>query len=235
MDKHKFVPQDIYNIDESGLHTVQKPESVVTGLGTKRVGSVTSAERGELVTVVYGISAAGVVIPPMFIFPRVKYNERFIKEAPNGSTGAARSGGWINEEIFLQYLDHIIKFTRCGKEHKILIIMDNHETHISLSAVDKARENVIVFLTIPPHTSQSYNRWIAPALGLSRRPTTKLWTIGSDHIQQKQLQFMTFLGLRLKPTTKPSLLRISIQDLVVQEYFPTTTKSSQKQSLQLRM
>ena len=153
MDKHKFAPQDIYNIDESGLHTVQKPESVVTGLGTKRVGSVTSAERGELVTVVYGISVAGVVIPPMFIFPRVKYNECFIKEAPNGSTGAARSGGWINEEIFLQYLDHIIKFTRCSKEHKILIIMDNHETHISLSAVDKARENGIVFLTIPPHTS----------------------------------------------------------------------------------
>ncbi|GFR64707.1 tigger transposable element-derived protein 6-like protein [Elysia marginata] len=118
------------------------------GLGTKRVGSVTSAERGELVTVVHGISAAGVVIPPMFIFPRVKYNERFIVEAPNGSTGAARSGGWINEEIFLQYLNHIIKFTRCSKEHKILIIMDNHETDISLSAVDKARENGIVFLTI---------------------------------------------------------------------------------------
>ena len=152
MDKHKFPPQDIYNIGESGLHTVQKPESVVTGLGTERVGSVTTAEKRGI-TVMYGVSAAGVVITPMFIFPRVKYNEPFIKEAPNGSTGAARSGDWINEKIFLQYLDHIIKFTRCSQEHKILIIMDNHETDISLSAVDKARENGIVFLTIPPHTS----------------------------------------------------------------------------------
>ena len=50
MDKYKFEPKDIFNVDESGCHTVQTPGKVVTARGQKQVGSFTSGERGELVT-----------------------------------------------------------------------------------------------------------------------------------------------------------------------------------------
>ena len=46
MDQHKFQAQDIYNLDETGCTTVQKPGNVVAPKGVKQVGSVTSAERG---------------------------------------------------------------------------------------------------------------------------------------------------------------------------------------------
>lgn len=153
MDANRFQPEDIFNCDETGCTTVQRPKQVVTELGRKQVGSITSAERGELVTVVYTVSASGNVIPPLFIFPRVNYKDHFIRGAPPGSVGRATRSGWINEDIFLEYLLHIIKNTRCSPDHKILLIMDNHESHISLKVIDTAKANGIVLLTIPPHTS----------------------------------------------------------------------------------
>ena len=59
MDKYKFAPKDIFNVDESGCQTVQTPGKVVTARGQKQVGSITSGERGELVTLVYTVSATG--------------------------------------------------------------------------------------------------------------------------------------------------------------------------------
>lgn len=153
MDANHFQPEDIFNCDETGCTTVQRPKQVVTEQGRKQVGSITSAERGELVTVVYTVSASGNVIPPLFIFPRVNYKDYFIRGAPPGSVGRATRSGWINEDIFLEYLQHIIRNTRCSPDHKILLIMDNHESHVSLKVIDTAKANGIVLLTIPPHTS----------------------------------------------------------------------------------
>lgn len=58
----------IYNVDETGVTTVQNPKQVVTEKGKKQVGAITSAERGELVTVVCAVNAAGNAVPPMLIF-----------------------------------------------------------------------------------------------------------------------------------------------------------------------
>jgi len=153
IDKYQFTPDDIHNTDESGCTTVQKPKDVVTERGKKQVGSITSAERGELVTIVYTINAAGNVLPPMFIFPRKNYRDHFIRGGPVGSVGCAAQSGWINEELFCQYLKHVIRHTRCTVDRKILLILDNHESHISLQAIEMARANGVVMLTIPPHTS----------------------------------------------------------------------------------
>lgn len=56
LDKYKFEPQDIWNMDETGIVTVQKPNRVVARRGFKQIGAVTSAERGTLVTLAAAIS-----------------------------------------------------------------------------------------------------------------------------------------------------------------------------------
>ncbi|XP_041377445.1 uncharacterized protein LOC121389863 [Gigantopelta aegis] len=153
MDLHKFECHDIYNCDETGCTTVSPPENIVAKQGVKQVGSITSAEKGQLVTAVYTINAAGSVVPPMLIFPRKNVRDYFTKNGPPGCIGGANPSGWINEELFLGYLKHFIRHTRCSKEKKVLLILDNHETHISLAVIDLAKENGVILLTIPPHTS----------------------------------------------------------------------------------
>lgn len=151
--RYAFPPNMIYNVDETGVTTVQNPKQVVAEKGKRQVGSITSGERGELVTVVCAINAAGNAVPPMFIYPRVRFKDHFLTGAPPGAVGTSSRTGWINEEIFAKFLEHLAQNTNCSTDRPILLILDNHETHASLRSVDFASKNGIVLLTIPPHTS----------------------------------------------------------------------------------
>ena len=46
MDRYKFTPNGIWNVDETGVSTVQKPNKIVASKVEKQVGSITSSERG---------------------------------------------------------------------------------------------------------------------------------------------------------------------------------------------
>lgn len=52
MQKHKFTLARIYNMDETGITTVTDPGNLKASKGQKRVGSVTSWERGKNITVI---------------------------------------------------------------------------------------------------------------------------------------------------------------------------------------
>ena len=53
LDQHKFEAWQIFNLDESGVTTVQNPQKIVTAKGVMSVSAITSGEHGELVTVIY--------------------------------------------------------------------------------------------------------------------------------------------------------------------------------------
>lgn len=151
--KFKFGPQDIYNLDETGVTTVHKPSKILAEMGKKQVGQITTAERGDLVTVTAIVGATGKVVPPFFIFPRKNFRDHMLKGAPPGSDGGASPSGWMNSELFLSVLKHFSKHERPSKDQPKLIILDNHESHCSIDSLNFAKENGIVLLTFPPHCS----------------------------------------------------------------------------------
>nr|XP_047124426.1 MFS-type transporter clz9-like [Hydra vulgaris] len=122
-------------MDETAVTTVQQPKKVIAKKGLKQVGAITSAERGTLVTLACTINAIGNSIPPFFIFPRKNFKDRFLISAPTGSAGDANPSG----------------NTKCTKEKPCLLLLDNHETHLSIEGLDLAKNNGIVMLTFPPH------------------------------------------------------------------------------------
>lgn len=152
-EKYHFRPCDIYNIDETGVHTVQNPGKIIAQKGKKQVGKITSAERGSLVTVCCAVNALGNSVPPFFIFPRVNFKQYMLKNAPVGSSGSANPSGWMNNTIFLEFMKHFSSHAKPSKESPVLVIYDNHESHISLDVINYSRENGICLLTLPPHCS----------------------------------------------------------------------------------
>lgn len=64
--RHGFQAKDIWNVDEMGLATVQKPGFLVVMKGERRVGSITSAERGVLAIMALAGNALGNSIPASF-------------------------------------------------------------------------------------------------------------------------------------------------------------------------
>ena len=152
MDKYGFTPDRIFNLDESSLTTVMKPVKVLCEKG-KPVASVISRERGTSMTFVGIINAAGSFIPPVFIIPRKRWNESFMRGTIHGAEGLLHQNGWMNGELFMQTLQHIQRKTYCSPANKILLIMDNAECHMNIHAIEFAIDNGIVIVTLPPHTT----------------------------------------------------------------------------------
>ena len=73
--------------------------------------------------------------------------------APPGADGDAYKSGWMTTLSFFKYMQHFVKTTKSSKERPVLLILDNHETHLSLNTIDFAKENGVVMLTLLPHCS----------------------------------------------------------------------------------
>lgn len=153
LSRDQFDANKIYNLDETGNSTVHVPPKIIAPRGAKQVGSMTSGERGINVTMIAAINAVGNHVPPMLIFPRVHFKNHMLKGAPPGSIGGANPSGWSNEDLFVEYLNHFIKYVKPTINEKVLLIIDNHDTHISIPAITLAKNNGIILLTLPPHTS----------------------------------------------------------------------------------
>lgn len=153
LERHHFEPQNIYNIDETGVTTVQKPTKVIAKKGTKQVGSISSQERGTLVTLCLAVNAVGNAVPPMFVFPRIHFKDHFIRDGPIGCVGTGNKSGWMQENEFLAFMKHFVKHVNPSETNKVLILLDNHSSHLSISLIDYCRDNFITLLSFPPHTS----------------------------------------------------------------------------------
>lgn len=153
IEKNKFLPKNIYNCDETGISTVQDPGKILAAKGQKRVGSITSWERGKNITLLCTMSAAGGFIPPMFIFPRKRMTPTFEKDGPTGAIYKCSDNGWINGELFFEWLKHFTQHAKPSAEEPVLLILDNHASHISLAVHEHCKKNHIHMLSLPPHTS----------------------------------------------------------------------------------
>lgn len=154
IEEEGFAPSAIYNMDETGHSTVQTPTRVISVKGKRQVGATTSAERGTNTTGVHCHSATGHFIPPMLIFKRKRMADSLKVDAPNGTVFACTDSGWIDTDIFIQWLRHFIQSVNASPENKVLLLLDGHTSHSkNLDAINLARENGVFILSFPAHTT----------------------------------------------------------------------------------
>lgn len=154
MKTNVYPANRIYNVDETGISSVQRPGKIYAPKGQKQVGKITSGERGQNVTVVCAMNASGCsFIPPMFIYPRQRINSSFKTGGPIGAQYECSKSGWINEELFEKWLHHFANNINATNQNPTLLILDNHSSHISHGSYVFCKENEIHMLSLPPHTS----------------------------------------------------------------------------------
>lgn len=78
---------------------------------------------------------------------------KLTKHGPPGAVYECTKNGWTTEDIFMKWLKYFIHHSNPTKENPVLLILDNHGSHISLQTYKFCRENHIVMLSLPPHTS----------------------------------------------------------------------------------
>lgn len=153
MEIHGIDATRIYNMHETGIHTLSnKPTKILSKSGKKQVGIISSAERGKLTTIICCYNATGFFIPPFFIYSRKKISRRLLNGSPLGTVATCiTDNGWANGPKFLDWLQHFVENCRPTLKQKVILILDNHESHIE--ALEYARENGVIFLSLPPHTT----------------------------------------------------------------------------------
>ena len=127
--------------------------------------TVTSGERGKKVTIIVAVSAIVNHVPVVLIVPTVLLKNHVLTGAPTASVGAANSTVWPNERVCLDCLKNFIACETSCKEGPVDLILDNHEFHLSIPAVNVRKEDGIFFLTLPPHTSHKLQQLYCTVFG----------------------------------------------------------------------
>ena len=154
IDEHHFTPDKIYNVDETENSTVQAPSKVLSTKGKRLVGATTSAERGLTIIGVYCHSSTGNYLAPMLVFRRKCIANNLKADAPAGTIFACTDSGWIDSDCFLTWLKHFIASVNPFVENKHLLLLDGRASHTkNLEAIKLARENGVLMLSFPPHTT----------------------------------------------------------------------------------
>lgn len=152
--KHGFDSNNIYNMDESGFSTVPtKIGKVIALKGIRRVGKIEAAERGTMITMALTVCANGNAIPPFFLFPRKNMQSAFMDNTSDGCVGYANDSGWMTQPEFFRFMKHFIKNVHSTVDRPVLLLMDNHTSHLSVDALDLAAANGVHILSFPPHCS----------------------------------------------------------------------------------
>lgn len=126
--------------------------------GSERRGKRKRIQPGnrEWVTVVNSISAAGWAIPPFIIFAGKVHISSWYEDMsiPRDWVIELSSNGWTTNELGIAWLKHFNKHTKARTigTHRLLVI-DGHESHHSFEFSKICKEENIIALCMPSHSS----------------------------------------------------------------------------------
>ena len=154
---HRYGPENIWNCDESGAQASRNGGGLVWARkGSQTVHSLMPNER-EWITVLSCINASGQSIPGFYIFRGKRLMDNYIEGCEDGATMAMQPEVWMTALLFSQWISHFIKSieSRGGisPSHRHLLIVDGHNSHVTLEVVQKAMQVGLDLLTLPSHTS----------------------------------------------------------------------------------
>lgn len=61
------------------------------------------------------------------------------------------SNDGMNGETFVPARKHFIKYSVSTKDNPMILIFDNHESHLTVSMLDLAEDNGLTIVILPPH------------------------------------------------------------------------------------
>ncbi|KAK9731444.1 DDE superfamily endonuclease [Popillia japonica] len=77
---------------------------------------------------------------------------------PNGWTSGTQEtctpNGWTSGEVFLNWMHFLIEQLRPTADKKVLVLLDNHESHKYYPAIEYGTKNNVVILSLASHTTR---------------------------------------------------------------------------------
>ena len=110
-----------------------------------------AGKKGQI-TIVGCVNASGQAIPPMVIFDAKNLNHAWTQGEFPGTRYGLSDNGWMNTGLFESWLTE--HFLKCAvPERPLLLLLDGHSTHYQPEVVRLARQNDVIMLCLPPHST----------------------------------------------------------------------------------
>ena len=95
----------------------------------------------QTTTVVIGCNAPDTYVPPMMTKTKKR---RLNRPCPAGTINAVLETGWINFELFMEYLRYFTEHVKRTKTDPVLLLLDKSHTK-NLELIDYARKMELTF------------------------------------------------------------------------------------------
>jgi hypothetical protein len=131
---------------------------VIAKIGAKRVHSIIPNQR-EWLSVLVCINAAGKAIPSFYIFWGQRFRQNYIQHSEAGATMAMQLRAWMTAYLFSAWISHFVaciqKTTGISPTQRHLLILDGHNSHITLEVAKAAKNVGLDLISLPSHTSHA--------------------------------------------------------------------------------
>ena len=156
-EKYGIQDGDFYNFDETGfMMGMVRPGMVITR--ADRVGKPKSIQPGnrEWATAICCIAGDGYTMPPFLVVQGRFHLANWFAQAqvPDDWAIKTTANGWTDNETGLQWVQHFDKHSKLRRMGAYrMLVLDGHESHISAEFEDYCKENNIITLCLPSHSS----------------------------------------------------------------------------------
>ncbi|OQR83424.1 hypothetical protein ACHHYP_14730 [Achlya hypogyna] len=142
----KFDASRVFNIDETSFATRKKSKKVLALRGSKSVHS-----KNFHLTIVACCSAAGFVVPPLFIMPGQRLSADIMSECTiDGAHVTTSTSGFINGALFVKWIDMLAASVPNTVARPIILVCDEYLSHFSEpDVVDHLETHKIKLVCLP--------------------------------------------------------------------------------------
>ena len=155
--KYDILDCDFYNFDETGfMMGVICAAMVVTSAERRDRSKPVQPGNREWATAIICGNGEGETIPPFLVVQGQVHLSNWYTETDLPAEWAIKptSNGWTNNETGLEWLKHFDKHTKNRRKGKYrMLVLDGHESHESIAFQTYCKENDIICLRLPPHSS----------------------------------------------------------------------------------
>lgn len=152
-EEYNFLPENVWNCDESGFALNQGKVKVLSRRGACNPKILGGSNEKTSYTVLACCSASGEYIPINILYKAKSLYNRWCHGGPPSCTYDFSDSGWMEMKQFQRWFKKVFVPRMNKQEGQKLLVMDGHASHVSSDTIELARANKIVLLLLLPHTS----------------------------------------------------------------------------------
>jgi hypothetical protein len=192
---------------------------VLVQKGTRSVHSIIPDSK-EWITVLSSINAVGETISNFYIFMGMRRKRDYIAKCEANATMAMQSHAWMDAFLFNKWMDHFIEAMKkkggMSPIQRHLMILDGHNSHVTLDVILKANDASLDMVTLPSHTShemQPLDVAVFKPFKTAFRAYRDVWSM--THKGQKTMKedLAQWVSLALKKAMTPSNIKAGFKHI----------------------